>query len=54
MSKLLMNPETGTVQTEEDWRADFATAEQELWGGPNFEDARLVEVVEASDGYREV
>ena len=32
----LMNPHTGTVQTREEWLADFDACEPEEWGGPEF------------------
>lgn len=46
---MLMNPATGSVATEAEWRAEFQamTADERLalWGGSRFEDADLVEVV---------
>ena len=55
---MLMNPATGSVATESEWRDDFADIAPEdrpdVWGGPDFEDADLVEVVanvEGQDGY---
>lgn len=59
MDKMLMNPATGSVAPESEWREDFAsmTAEEreELWGGQNFEDAGLVEVIwdEEANDWRE-
>lgn len=48
MDALLMNPLTGCVAPESEWRLDFAAmsplAREMFWGGPNFEDAGLVEV----------
>ena len=40
----LMNPHTGTIQTLIDWLSDFHNTAPELWGGPNFMDAELIEV----------
>jgi len=45
METFLMNPHTGTVQTEEEWREDYLDCTTEEWGGDNFEDAELIEVV---------
>ena len=45
----LMNPPTGSVDTEENWRADFEDTVPELWGGPAFEDAELIEVYYNTD-----
>lgn len=46
--KLLMNPVTGFVAPESEWRQDFADMSpldrEMFWGGSNFEDAGLVEV----------
>lgn len=42
---MLMNPHTGSVAPESEWRHDFASMSAEEWGGDNFEDADLVEVV---------
>lgn len=48
MDALLMNTVTGSVLPESEWRLYFAAmaplAREMFWGGPNFEDARLVEV----------
>ncbi|MBM9536165.1 hypothetical protein [Desulfobulbus alkaliphilus] len=44
MEKYLMNPHTGSVQTEPEWGDDYANTDPELWGGPSFEDAELVEL----------
>lgn len=43
--KMLMNPATGSVATESEWREDFACMSNEEWGGETFEDAELIEVV---------
>ena len=45
MEKMLMNPISGHVQSQEEWEDDFAEIENELWGGPSFEDVDLIEVV---------
>ena len=42
---MLMNPATGSVATIEEWKADFESMTAEEWGGQNFEDAGLVEVI---------
>ena len=46
---MLMNPATGSVAGLEEWQADFASIAPEdrpdVWGGPNFEDGGLIEVV---------
>lgn len=54
MEKILMNPATGSVAPESEWLADFESMSAEEWGGENFEDAGLIEVVanvEGEDGY---
>lgn len=50
MEKMLMNPTTGSVAPESEWRADFESMTPEEWGGENFEDAVLVEVVPNNEG----
>ena len=45
MDKMLMNPATGSVAPEREWREDFASMTAEEWGGQNFEDGGLIEVV---------
>lgn len=50
MEKMLMNPETGSVAPESEWLADFESMTAEEWGGENFEDAGLVEVVPDGEG----
>ena len=50
----LMNPYTGTVQSQDAWLSDFDNCEPEEWGGPEFGDAELLEVVpniEGEEGY---
>lgn len=46
---MMMNPATGSVASLEEWRADFASMSPEeievVWGGLDFEDADLIEVV---------
>lgn len=42
---MLMNPNTGSVASYEEWENDFNTSTSEEWGGNYFEDAGLVEVV---------
>ena len=46
----LMNPETGTVASHEEWISEFTTCTSEEWGGETFEDAALLEVVENVEG----
>ena len=46
----LMNPETGTVASHEEWISDFNASTTEEWGGETFEDAALLEVVENVEG----
>lgn len=46
----LMNPHTGSVDTEEGWIEDWKSVPEELWGGPAFEDADLIEVEKNADG----
>ena len=48
--KMFMNPATGSVAPASEWRAEFEAATPEEWGGENFEDAGLVEVVENREG----
>lgn len=53
-STMYMNPATGSVATLEEWEAEFESMTAEEWGGENFEDAGLVEVVrnvEGEEGY---
>ena len=47
---MLMNPAAGSVATLEEWKADFESMTAEEWGGQNFEDAGLVEVVQDENG----
>lgn len=42
--KHLLEPHSGIVQTEDEWRATWRRTDPELWGGPEFEDLELVEV----------
>lgn len=54
MEKMLMNPHTGSVAPESEWRKDFESMTAEEWGGNSFEDADLIEVVpnvEGEEGY---
>jgi hypothetical protein len=48
--KNLMNPATGSVATEAEWRADFARMDPEEWGADTFEGAGLVEVRRNAEG----
>lgn len=58
-TRYFMNPVTGSVASLEEWKADFADINPEdrpeLWGGQNFEDAGLVEVIwdEEANDWRE-
>lgn len=47
---MLMNPVTGNVASYEEWAHDFEVMSAEEWGGENFEDAGLVEVVRNVEG----
>ncbi|WP_205224886.1 hypothetical protein [Desulfogranum marinum] len=47
---MLMNPHSGSVATEEEWREKFANSSPEEWGGENFEDADLTPVIFNSVG----
>jgi hypothetical protein len=49
-SRMLMNPATGTVQSEKDWYDDFLSTDPMLWGGYRFRDANLIEVVQDESG----
>ena len=40
----LMEPNSGRVQTREEWEDDYSNTDPELWGGPDFEDADLIPV----------
>ncbi len=40
----LMNPVTGEVAPEQEWRDIYEYTPEEEWGGENFEDAKLIEV----------
>lgn len=46
----LMNPYTGSIASKEEWIHDFETMTAEEWGGENFEDALLIEVIQDNDG----
>ena len=48
--KMMMNPATGSVAPESEWREDFERLSAEEWGGATFESAGLVEVVKNEDG----
>ena len=54
MDKMLMNPVTGSVAPESEWRQDFADVAPEdridVWGGPRFENGGLIEVVPNIEG----
>lgn len=50
MEKMLMNVHTGSVSSREEWLEVFNTCTPEEWGGENFEDAGLVEVVPDGEG----
>ena len=49
-TRYFMNPATGSVSTIEEWKSDFESMTAEEWGGQNFEDAGLVEVVQDENG----
>ena len=48
---MLMNPIDGSVAPESEWLADFQAMTPEEWGGENFDDAELIEVVPDGDGW---
>ena len=48
--RFFMNPHTGSVDTEENWRADFASMPPEQWGADTFDGAYLIEVVRDEHG----
>lgn len=48
--RMLMNPYTGSVAPESEWRADFENMTAEQWGGESFEDGELIEVVRNTPG----
>ena len=60
VERMLMNPATGSVAPESEWRKDFEDAKAyaeshgedlaAIWGGETFEDAGLVEVRRNADG----
>ncbi len=52
--KMLMNPVTGTVAPESEWRADFECCSLEEWGSDTFESANLIEVECINDEWVEV
>lgn len=53
MEKMFMNPFTGSVAPEPEWREDFAAIAPEdrpvVWGGDTFESAGLIPVVWDTD-----
>ncbi len=49
-NRLLMNPETGTVQSEKEWYDEFLSIDPMRWGGYRFSSAELIEVVPDGDG----
>lgn len=40
----LMDPETGVVQTEAEWRSTYSLLPADLWGGERFEEVPLIRV----------
>jgi len=56
MERMLMNIHTGSVAPESEWRQDYADLKSgggdwvSLWGGEDFEDADLVEVIKDKSG----
>lgn len=58
--RMLMNPATGSIAPESEWRSDYEDCQlhaertgenlSALWGGPDFEDAGLIEVVQDENG----
>ena len=51
--QLLMQPDTGAVDTEDGWYTTYLHATVEEWGGEAFEDGHLVPVIHTFDGWRE-
>lgn len=51
--QLLMQPDTGVVDTEDGWYDTFLHTTSEAWGGDSFEDGRLVPVIRTDDGWKE-
>ena len=52
---MLMQTDTGSVASREEWENDYRTMSEEEWGGPDFEDGHLVEVEPDGSGWwREV
>lgn len=53
--RMLRHPKTGGVMPDVFWRSVFIVTPEDLWGGPAFDDAGLVEVEpDGSGGWREV
>ena len=48
---MLMNPATGSVAPQAEWEQDYREMSEEEWGGPNFEDGHLIEVVPDGTGW---
>ena|GEM_PF-3365353 len=48
--KMLMNPHTGSVDSEENWKAGFESMTAEEWGSGTFEGSCLIEVVPDGEG----
>lgn len=46
----LMDPNTGDVMPRFAWEREYRELTADVWGGPNFEDAGLVEVVMGENG----
>lgn len=51
--QLLMQPDTGAVDSEEGWYDTYLHATAEEWGGDSFEDGHLVPVIHTFDGWKE-
>lgn len=41
----LMEPHSGIVMPEEEWFGEYEDMDPGMWGGDEFEDAELIEVV---------
>ena len=51
--QLLMQPDTGVVDSEAGWYDTYLHTPAEEWGGDRFEDGLLVHVIHTRDGWRE-
>lgn len=47
---MLIEPKSGLVKSLADWYSDYLRMKPEIWGGTEFTDAELVEVVANENG----